>query len=118
MGRRGVRSSSAQSWNHLSGIETVDLLEEAHTKSMKTTGHSHDHDEDEDHDEEEEHDHDEEDEHHHDEYDEHIWTSLENAQLLVSAIEEIFVRQILSTRNSFAIMQRLIANRLQMCSLK
>ena len=35
------------------GIETVDLLEEAHTKSMKTTGH-------------------------------------ENAQLLVSAIEEIF----------------------------
>ncbi len=72
------------------GIETVDLLEEAHTKSMKTTGHSHDHDEDEDHDEEEEHDHDEEDEHHHDEYDEHIWTSLENAQLLVSAIEEIF----------------------------
>ena len=48
------------------GIETVDLLEEAHTKSMKTTGHSHDHDED--HDEEEEHDHDEEDEHHHDEY--------------------------------------------------
>ena len=54
------------------GIETVDLLEEAHTKSMKTTGHSHDHDEDEDHDEEEEHDHDEEDEHHHDEYDEHI----------------------------------------------
>ena len=72
------------------GIETVDLLEEAHTKSMKTTGHSHDHDEDEDHNEEEEHDHDEEDEHHHDEYDEHIWTSLENAQLLVSAIEEIF----------------------------
>ena len=67
------------------GIETVDLLEEAHTKSMKTTGHSHDHDEDEDHNEEEEHDHDEE-----DEYDEHIWTSLENAQLLVSAIEEIF----------------------------
>lgn len=57
------------------GIETVDLLEEAHSKSMKTTGHSHDH-------EEEEHDH--------DEYDEHIWTSLENAQLLVSAIEEIF----------------------------
>ena len=51
------------------GIETVDLLEEAHTKSMKTTGHSHDHDEDEEHDEEEEHDHDEEDEHHHDEYD-------------------------------------------------
>ena len=49
------------------GIETVDLLEEAHTKSMKTTGHSHDHDEDEDHNEEEEHDHDEEDEHHHDE---------------------------------------------------
>ena len=49
---------------------------------MKTTGHSHDHDEDEDHDEEEEH--------HHDEYDEHIWTSLENAQLLVSAIEEVF----------------------------
>ena len=48
-------------------------------------GHDHDHDEDEDHNEEEEHDHDEE-----DEYDEHIWTSLENAQLLVSAIEEIF----------------------------
>ena len=36
------------------GIETVDLLEEAHTKSMKTTGHSHDHDEDKDHNEEEE----------------------------------------------------------------
>ena len=73
------------------GIETVDLLEEAHSKSMKTTGHSHDHEEAEDHNhEEEEHDHDEEEEHHHDEYDEHIWTSLENAQLLVSAIEEVF----------------------------
>lgn len=112
------------------GIETVNLLEEAHSKSMKTIGHSHDHDHDgHDHDEAEEathddhdddhmhetevddhdddtthvdtevddhddhdhgesdHNHDESD--HHDEYDEHIWTSLENAQLLVSAIEEV-----------------------------
>ena len=88
------------------GIETVNLLEEAHTKSMKTIGHSHDHDHDDhdhddaeeethddhDHDDAEEethddHDHDESD--HHDEYDEHIWTSLENAQILVSAIEEV-----------------------------
>ena len=91
------------------GIETVNLLEEAHTKSMKTVGHSHDHDHD--HDDEaiaDDHDHDHDDEatddddhthetevddhdesDHHDEYDEHIWTSLENAQFLVSAIEEV-----------------------------
>ena len=82
------------------GIEAVELLEEAHSKSMKTTGHTHDHD---DHDDAESdaHDHDahhdaETDDHddhdhsdHHGEYDEHIWTSLENAQLLVSAIEEV-----------------------------
>ena len=100
------------------GIETVDLLEEAHTKSMKTTGHSHDHDEDEDHDEEEEHDHDEE--------DNIIMMNmmsiyglhLKMRSFLYQLLRRFFVRQILSTRNSFAIMQRLIANRLQMCSLK
>ena len=97
------------------GIETVELLEEAHSKSMKTTGHTHDHDHD-DHDDEEsdDHDHDDaegndqdhddakDDDHdhegheeetkshdHHGEYDEHIWTSLENAQILVSAIEDV-----------------------------
>ena len=56
---------------------------------MKTTGHSHDHDEDEDHDEEEEHDHDEEDEHHHDEYDEHIWLSVKNAEILVQKLTDV-----------------------------
>ncbi len=96
------------------GIEAVELLEEAHSKSMKTIGHTHDHDHDDhdDHDDAESdaHDHDDHDDaesdahdhddddaetenHDHDdhdgEYDEHIWTSLENAQLLVSAIEEV-----------------------------
>ncbi len=82
------------------GIEAVELLEEAHSKSMKTIGHIHDHDDEESeththnddeesdgHDDTETQDHDHED--HSDEYDEHIWTSLENAKLLVSAIEEI-----------------------------
>ena len=63
------------------GIKTVELLEETHTKSMKNTGHDHEHGEE----CEENH----EEDHHHDEYDEHIWTSLENAQLLVEAIEEV-----------------------------
>ncbi len=82
------------------GIEAVELLEEAHSKSMKTIGHTHDHDDEESeahihnddeesdgHDDTETEEHDHED--HNDEYDEHIWTSLENAKLLVSAIEEI-----------------------------
>ena len=109
------------------GIETVELLEEAHSKSMKTIGHTHDHDHDDaesddhnhdnhddvesddhDHDDHDDvgsddydhddhhddaetdnHDHDSSDSDHHGEYDEHIWTSLENAKLLVSAIEEV-----------------------------
>ena len=87
------------------GIETVHLLEEAHTKSMKTTGHSHDHDEDEDHNEEEEHDHDEE--------DNIIMMNmmsiyglhLKMRSFLYQLLRRFFVRQILSTRNSFAIMQ-------------
>ena len=102
------------------GIEAVELLEEAHSKSMKTIGHTHDHDHDDadsddhdhdDHDDADSDDHDYDDynetdsdthndaeteDHDHDdhsdhdgEYDEHIWTSLENAQLLVSAIEDV-----------------------------
>lgn len=82
------------------GIEAVELLEEAHSKSMKTIGHDHDHDdtESEAYDNKENDNHDsnndtEADDYDHSdddgEYDEHIWTSLENAQLLVSAIEEV-----------------------------
>lgn len=64
------------------GIEAVSLLEEVHTKSMKEDAeHSHDHDHEESESEEEDH--------HETEYDEHIWTSLANAQLLVSAVEDV-----------------------------
>lgn len=71
------------------GISTVELLEETHTKSMKTSGHTHEGEDGHDEYGDSEEEHDDEDGHHHGEYDEHIWTSLSNAQLLVSVIEEV-----------------------------
>lgn len=82
------------------GIEAITLLEEVHTKSMKSDSHHH---EDAEISEEEcdDHDHEHFGHHHEDEYDEHIWTSPANAILLVQAIADLLCAEYPEKEKSF-----------------
>lgn len=87
-------------------MDIVEALEEETIEGMDTgnawAGHNHDHgheddDEDHDHREDENDDHEhgegEDDPHEHVEYDEHVWTSPENAELIVEKLAEEFCRR-------------------------
>lgn len=69
-------------------LDWVDPIEEETVEGMQTKGHTHEHEED------EECHHDTEDDEavhlHEGEYDEHVWTSPQNAMLIVGRLEEIF----------------------------
>ena len=69
-------------------LDWVDPIEEETVEGMQTKGHSHEHEEEEacDH----EHDSDGAVHLHEEEYDEHVWTSPQNAMLIVGKIRDIF----------------------------